>query len=134
MVDVTSSTIEGGRWAIHDVRAAARSAVPKSAAYVRACALSELADGEPLAVELKDEPVAIVAVEGQVFAIRDVCSHAEVPLSEGEVDGCTIECWLHGSRFDLRTGKPTGMPATEPVPVYPVTIEGDDVLVSIKES
>ena len=104
------------------------------ASYIRACALSDLADSEPLAVELDGEPVAIVRVSGgDVYAIRDVCSHAEVPLSEGEVDGCTIECWLHGSRFDLRTGKPTGMPATEPVPVYPVKIEGDDVLVAIDQ-
>jgi 3-phenylpropionate/trans-cinnamate dioxygenase ferredoxin subunit len=102
--------------------------------FVRACAQEDLADNEPLAVELDGEPVAIVRVSGgDVFAIRDVCSHAEVPLSEGEVDGCTIECWLHGSRFDLRTGKPTGMPATEPVPVYPVKIEGDDVLVAIDQ-
>jgi 3-phenylpropionate/trans-cinnamate dioxygenase ferredoxin subunit len=102
--------------------------------YIRACALSDLADSEPLAVELDGEPVAIVRVSGgEVYAIRDVCSHAEVPLSEGEVDGCTIECWLHGSRFDLRTGKPTGMPATEPVPVYPVKIEGDDVLVAMDQ-
>ena len=107
---------------------------PESAAYVRACSLAELADGEPLGVELAGEPVAIVRTAGEVFAIRDECSHASVPLSEGEVDGCTLECWLHGSRFDLRTGKPTGMPATEPVPVYPVKIEGDDVLVSIQES
>ena len=101
--------------------------------FVRACALSDLTDDEPLAVELSGEPVAIVKACGDVFAIRDVCSHAEVPLSEGEVDGCTLECWLHGSRFDLRTGKPTGMPATEPVPVYPVKIEGDDVLVAIDQ-
>ena len=102
--------------------------------YIRACAQEDLAGGEPLAVELDGEPVAIVRVSGgDVYAIRDVCSHAEVPLSEGEVDGCTIECWLHGSRFDLRTGKPTGMPATEPVPVYPVKIEGDDVLVAIDQ-
>ena len=102
--------------------------------YIRACAQEDLADNEPLAIELAGEPVAIVRVSGgDVFAIRDVCSHAEVPLSEGEVDGCTIECWLHGSRFDLRTGKPTGMPATEPVPVYPVKIEGDDVLVAIDQ-
>ena len=102
--------------------------------FVRVAALSDLDEAEPLAVEVGEEPVAIVRTEGQVFAIRDVCSHAEVPLSEGEVDGCTIECWLHGSRFDLRTGKPTGMPATEPVPVYPVKIEDDDVLVAIEES
>jgi 3-phenylpropionate/trans-cinnamate dioxygenase ferredoxin subunit len=102
-------------------------------AYARACALSDLSDSEPLAVEVDDEPVAIVKTGGDVYAIRDVCSHAEVPLSEGEVDGCTIECWLHGSRFDLRTGKPTGLPATEPVPVYPVKIEGDDVLIAIDQ-
>jgi 3-phenylpropionate/trans-cinnamate dioxygenase ferredoxin component len=101
--------------------------------FVRACALSDLTGDEPLAVELYGEPVAVVKACGDVFAIRDVCSHAEVPLSEGEVDGCTLECWLHGSRFDLRSGKPTGMPATEPVPVYPVKIEGDDVLVAIDQ-
>jgi nitrite reductase/ring-hydroxylating ferredoxin subunit len=103
------------------------------AAFTRACALSDLGDGEAVGVEIGGEPVAIVRAGGEVYAIRDVCSHAEVPLSEGEVDGCTIECWLHGSRFDLRTGKPTSMPATEPVPVYPVKIEGDDVLVAIEQ-
>ena len=102
--------------------------------FKKACALSDLSEGESLAVEIDGEPVAIVATEGEVFAIRDVCSHAEVPLTEGEVDGYTIECWLHGSCFDVRTGEPTNMPATVPVPVYPVKIEGDDVLVSIEES
>ena len=67
----------------------------------------------------------------QFFAIEDECSHASVALSEGDVEGCTIECWMHGSRFDLRTGKPTGPPATEPVPVFPVRIDGDDVLIDL---
>jgi 3-phenylpropionate/trans-cinnamate dioxygenase ferredoxin subunit len=103
--------------------------------YVRACAFAELADDTPKAVEIAGEPVCLVKTGGEVFAIRDVCSHAEVPLSEGEVYDHTIECWLHGSCFDLRTGQPTGLPATEPVPVYPVKIEGDDVYVAIsKES
>ena len=101
--------------------------------YVRACALGDLTDNEPLGVEVKGEPVAVVRTGGEVFAIRDVCSHAEVPLSEGEVYDHTIECWLHGSCFDLRTGEPTGLPATQPVPVYPVKIEGDDVLVAIEQ-
>ena len=106
----------------------------KSSAFVRACAASELKDGGAVQVSLGGDEIALVKTEGEVFAIRDWCSHAAVPLSEGEVEGYTIECWLHGSCFDLRTGQPTSMPATVPVPVYPVKIEGDDVLVSIEES
>ena len=102
--------------------------------YTRACALSEIPAEGVVGVEVAGEPVAVVRAEGQVYAIRDVCSHAEVALSEGEVYDHTIECWLHGSCFDLRTGRPTSMPATIPVPVYPVKIEGDDVLVAIEES
>jgi 3-phenylpropionate/trans-cinnamate dioxygenase ferredoxin subunit len=103
----------------------------ESAAFVRACAVSDLKDDGVISVELGGDEIAIVKTGSEVFAIRDWCSHAAVPLSEGEVDGYTIECWLHGSCFDLRTGQPTSMPATVPVPVYPVKIEGDDVLVSI---
>jgi 3-phenylpropionate/trans-cinnamate dioxygenase ferredoxin subunit len=99
--------------------------------YRRACALSEIPAEGVIGVEVAGEPVAVVLAEGEVYAIRDVCSHAEVPLSEGEVYDHTIECWLHGSCFDLRTGKPTGYPATEPVPVYPVKIEGGDVYVAL---
>jgi 3-phenylpropionate/trans-cinnamate dioxygenase ferredoxin component len=106
---------------------------PGSAAFVRACSVSDLKDGGVISVELGGDEIALVKTEGEVFAIRDWCSHAAVPLSEGDVDGYTIECWLHGSCFDLRTGKPTSMPATVPVPVYPVKIEGDDVLVAIDQ-
>ena len=102
--------------------------------FVKACALTDVPDDGALGLEVKGEPVAIVRAEGEVFAIRDVCSHAEVPLSEGEVYDHTIECYLHGSCFDLRTGQPTGLPATEPVPVYPVKVEGDDVYVALPVS
>ncbi|WP_285735343.1 non-heme iron oxygenase ferredoxin subunit [Kitasatospora phosalacinea] len=101
--------------------------------YVRACALSVLQEDVPKKVELNGVPVAIVRTEEGVFAINDTCSHANVSLSEGEVEDCMIECWLHGSSFDLRTGKPSGLPATRPVAVYPVKIEGDDVLVSVNQ-
>ncbi|MGP3988091.1 non-heme iron oxygenase ferredoxin subunit [Streptomyces sp. 3N207] len=101
--------------------------------FVKAASLSELEEDTPLRVELGGVPVSLVRTEGEVFAINDICSHANVSLSEGEVDECSIECWLHGSRFDLRTGKPSGLPATRPVPVYPVKIEGDDVLVSVTQ-
>ena len=102
-------------------------------AFERVCALSEVPENGALRVELADVDVAVVRYEGEVYAIQDVFSHAEVPLSEGDVeelDGApTIECWLHGSCFDLRTGEPTNLPATEPVDVYPVRVEGEDVLV-----
>jgi 3-phenylpropionate/trans-cinnamate dioxygenase ferredoxin subunit len=76
----------------------------ESAAFVRACSVSDLKDGGVISVVLGGDEIAIVKTEGEVFAIRDWCSHAAVPLSEGDVDGYTIECWLHGSCFDLRTG------------------------------
>jgi 3-phenylpropionate/trans-cinnamate dioxygenase ferredoxin component len=100
-------------------------------AFVRACAASEVADGQALRVEVDGLDVAIVRDGADVYAIEDECSHAQVALSEGDVEGCEIECWMHGSRFDLRTGKPTGPPATEPVPVFPVHVTGDDVLIDI---
>ena len=104
-------------------------------AFERVCGLSDVPDGGALRLELDEVDVAVVRYEGRVYAVADLCSHAEVPLSEGDVetvDGApTIECWLHGSCFDLRTGEPTNLPATEPVDVYPVRVEGEDVLVDI---
>ena len=97
----------------------------------RVCSLSDIPDDEAMRVVVDGKPVCLAKCDGEVLAISDVCSHADVPLSEGELDGCTVECWLHGSRFDLRTGKPTGLPATKPVPTYRVRIEGDDVLVDL---
>jgi 3-phenylpropionate/trans-cinnamate dioxygenase ferredoxin subunit len=100
--------------------------------FVRACALAELTDSTPVRVEVDGLDVAVVLHGEEIFAIEDECSHAAVALSEGDVDDCTIECWMHGSRFDLRTGKPTGPPATQPVPIYPVRVDGDDVLIDIE--
>ena len=100
--------------------------------FVRACALSELTDSAPMRVDVEGLDVAVVRHGDEIFAIEDECSHAAVALSEGDVDDCTIECWMHGSRFDLRTGKPTGPPATKPVPIFPVRVDGDDVLIDIE--
>jgi 3-phenylpropionate/trans-cinnamate dioxygenase ferredoxin component len=100
-------------------------------AFQRACSLSQLPDQGAIGVEVEGVPVAVVRVDGEVFALHDVCSHEEVPLSEGDIYDHTVECWLHGSCFDLRTGKPTGPPATKPVTTYPVKIDGDDVLVEL---
>jgi 3-phenylpropionate/trans-cinnamate dioxygenase ferredoxin component len=102
--------------------------------FIRACGIADVAPGEALAVDVRGpsgNTVAVVHTGDDWYAVDDECSHAAIPLSEGDIEGCEIECWLHGSRFDLRTGKPSGPPATEPVAVYPVKIEGDDVLVDV---
>jgi 3-phenylpropionate/trans-cinnamate dioxygenase ferredoxin subunit len=95
------------------------------------CAFGTLEEGVPRRFEVEGVPVSLVLTEERVFAIHDTCSHSAVSLSEGEVDGCTVECWLHASRFHLRTGKPLGPPATRPVPVYPVRIEDGKVYVCL---
>jgi 3-phenylpropionate/trans-cinnamate dioxygenase ferredoxin component len=102
-----------------------------------ACMTDDLGPEEAMLVELDGAdgapvPVAVARdADGNFHAISDICSHGAVSLSDGEVEGCTIECWLHGSRFDLRTGKPTGPPAVRAVPVYPVTVDGQRVLVDV---
>jgi 3-phenylpropionate/trans-cinnamate dioxygenase ferredoxin component len=98
----------------------------------RVASLSELAEDSAVRVEIGGTAVCLARSGGEVFAVGDRCSHADVSLSEGDVEDGTVECWLHGSSFDLRTGQPTGLPATRPVPTYPVTVEGDDVLVDVE--
>ena len=99
--------------------------------FERACALADVPEDEAVAVTLGAQEIAVARNGDEVYAVEDICSHAAVALSEGEVDECTLECWLHGSRFDLRTGKPVNLPATEPVQTFSTTIEGDTVLVDL---
>jgi 3-phenylpropionate/trans-cinnamate dioxygenase ferredoxin component len=98
----------------------------------RVASLSELSDDSAVRVDVAGKPVCVARSGGTVYAIGDLCSHADVSLSEGDVEDGQIECWLHGSLFDLATGQPSGLPATKPVPTYAVTVEGDDVLVEME--
>ena len=102
--------------------------------WTPACKVADVPEGTAVRVELGSQGICVVRAEGAFYAVDDRCTHADVPLSEGEVEGTTIECWLHGSQFDLRTGEPLALPAIRPVPVYPVTIDGDDVLVDVELS
>ena len=96
----------------------------------RVCALSELVQDEARRVEIEGVAMAVVLdSNGEVHAIGDTCTHGDISLSEGFVDGESLECWAHGSAFSLRTGRPLNLPAYEPVPVFAVTIDGDDVLI-----
>ena len=103
--------------------------------FIRICSTEDVPKGTAVRAVTGELELAIVHGEDDnYYAVYDECSHAAVALSEGEIDGCTIECWLHGSRFDLRTGEPTGLPATEPVPVYPVEIRDGDIFVAATPS
>jgi 3-phenylpropionate/trans-cinnamate dioxygenase ferredoxin subunit len=91
-----------------------------------ACRLADVPTDEAIGVTVGAHEVAVARQGDEVYAVQDLCSHAAVALSEGQVeviDGeCTVECWLHGSRFDMRSGKPTGLPATEPVATFPTEV------------
>ena len=99
--------------------------------WVRACHLAALGDDEPVHVDIGQCPVCLVRTGGAVYAVRDECTHQSVPLSEGEVADGAIECWLHGSRFDLATGQVLSPPATRPVTVFGVRTDGEDVFVHL---
>ncbi len=102
-----------------------------------ACLVTDLEPGTAMLAELtledgSDIPVAIVrSGDGDFYAIDDLCTHGEVSLSEGDVDGCFVECWAHGSRFDVRTGEPDELPAITPVKTYKTRVDGERVLVDI---
>jgi 3-phenylpropionate/trans-cinnamate dioxygenase ferredoxin component len=102
---------------------------------VRVCSVDDVPAESAIPVDVPQNAsrveLAIVHSNGNFYAIYDECSHAQIPLSEGDVGDGEIECYLHGSRFDLRTGEPIGLPATEPVPVYRCLVEGNDVLVDV---
>lgn len=82
-------------------------------------AADEVAPGATMRIEVDNHEICIARdSDGRIHAIDDLCTHGEVSLAEGDVEGCAIECWLHGSQFDLTTGQPLSPPAFEPVAVY----------------
>jgi 3-phenylpropionate/trans-cinnamate dioxygenase ferredoxin component len=100
--------------------------------FVTVATTDEIAPGERLVVEIGRHWVAIFNIDGTYYAIRDVCTHDDGPLAEGELIGCEIECPRHGARFDLATGKVTAPPALVPVPTYPVRVEGNEIQVEVR--
>jgi 3-phenylpropionate/trans-cinnamate dioxygenase ferredoxin subunit len=93
--------------------------------------LEALKPGSALKVVVDGIPIALVREsQGDVHALGDRCSHGDISLSEGFVEDDSIECWAHGSKFELATGAPRNFPAFEPVPVFAVEIDGDDIFVN----
>jgi 3-phenylpropionate/trans-cinnamate dioxygenase ferredoxin subunit len=98
--------------------------------------LADFNDGKPHRVTVAGRDVLVAVVDREVYAVSDVCTHQDVSLSDGELSGCNIECFLHGAAFDLKTGAPTSPPAVTPLATYEVALEGEDenpqILVSMK--
>jgi 3-phenylpropionate/trans-cinnamate dioxygenase ferredoxin subunit len=99
----------------------------------RLCSVTDIEPGQALRFALGKTPICLARIDDDFYAVGDTCSHAKISLSEGELhtDTLEIECWKHGSCFSLIDGTPNTLPATQPVPVYEVRIDGDDVLVVI---
>jgi 3-phenylpropionate/trans-cinnamate dioxygenase ferredoxin subunit len=97
------------------------------------CPLSELPPGAKRIVEWEDLEIGIFNCNGEILAIEDRCSHDNGTLAEGELDSddCTVECPRHGSRFDLRTGKPKTLPAYVPVDTFPVVVEDEIIKLEV---
>ncbi|MDT7773218.1 MAG: 3-phenylpropionate/trans-cinnamate dioxygenase ferredoxin component [Pseudonocardiales bacterium] len=98
----------------------------------RVAALDDVKPGELKQVDAGGVPVCLARLEsGEVYALSDICSHEEIELSDGDLQGTEVECPAHGSRFDVRTGAVSGWPAEKPVAVYPVAVDGDEVYVEV---
>ena len=98
--------------------------------FIKVAKVSELKTGEMIAVTIGDDQVLLTNIEGNFHAIDDVCSHAYACLSDGDIDGEEVECPLHGGSFNAMTGAPVNPPAEEPLRVFQIKIEGDDIFVA----
>ena len=94
-------------------------------------ALADLEPGVAKRIVVDGVPVAVIRCGDDIFAIGDICSHAHVSLSEGDVwcDEREIECPKHSSTFSLVTGEPLTLPATQPVPVFRTSVDGETVTI-----
>lgn len=104
------------------------------AEFVAIAPVEELPSGGRLFVELDGQPIVILNLAGQLFAIGDVCTHDNGPLGDGEVEGHEVICPRHGARFDLRTGQATGLPAVVDIPAYPVRMADGMILLGVPKS
>lgn len=101
---------------------------------IRVSALADLPDGRGVRVDVGEHRVALFRIGSDVYAIGDLCTHAEASLAEGEVWDGSVECPRHGAEFDLRTGAPGALPATRPVDVYAADVEDGVVFLHLEEA
>ena len=97
--------------------------------WIRVATLEECPPGSLRSVMVEGESIVLVNVDGDLYALRDQCSHEELPLSDGEVEGDIIVCQYHGARFDLASGAPRGLPAVRPVRSFSVEVREGEIFV-----
>ena len=95
--------------------------------------VDQLQESKPVKFTLGSEDVCVARIGDEVFAVADICSHAETSLSAGDIKDYKIECWLHGAEFDLRSGEVLTPPAFEAIETYAVVRDGDTVTISRKK-
>jgi 3-phenylpropionate/trans-cinnamate dioxygenase ferredoxin component len=103
------------------------------AQWVKVAQVGELAPGEKKQLDLDGVEVALFNVDGEYYAIEDVCTHDGAPLAHGRFRGEEITCPRHGARFNVKTGAALCMPAFEPVETYQLKIEGNDILIEVEQ-
>ncbi len=100
---------------------------------VKTVNISEINENSVKVVNIENKDIAIFNVDGEFYAIDDLCSHAEASLAEGEVFDCKVECPLHGAEFDLKTGEAVTLPATRPVDTYMISVENDIIYLEMND-
>ncbi len=101
--------------------------------FIPVASVSEVPDPGKIVVEVEDRLIVLVHLEGEFYAIDDVCTHDGGPLGEGTLEGCAIACPRHGAKFDVRTGAALTMPATKPTGSHEVKVEGNQVFVQLRD-
>ena len=102
-----------------------------SGTWVSVADLTECPPGTLLDVEAGGENIVLANVDGDLYALQNRCSHQDLPLSDGELEGDRLECLYHGARFDVCTGRAVGLPAIKPVPTYDVQVRGQEIYIQI---
>ncbi len=102
-------------------------------AFVKAAKVSDIPPGRIRVIELEEEDVAVCNVDGEIYAVANVCTHDGGPLGDGYLLGDEIECPRHGARFNVRTGEVKTLPAIVPIPTFEVKIEGDEIWVDVEQ-
>lgn len=100
--------------------------------WTRIAGVGEIAVGTLLGVEVGDERIVVANVDGVLYGLEDQCSHADYPLSEGELEGTELECIFHGAKFDVCSGKAIQLPAIRPVRTFDVESRDDGVYVRVR--